>query len=250
MGPRRKRRGELSPQAVYYDPRYKRHFYAGLLPPLPAGAVPGLQPQQPPVPIPSVELVPTRRTRRPSILVTGGDRKARREDGEERRISWEDDDGDVSDEDQPRGSSNRFGCSFVACAASVVALLVSLLAFAATLWVSGSIEGAFRESATTTVDDASSTTALTEAMTATDYARRAHAQLDKGAQPPPALAHDAELVRTPRNTSRTTTKDDNSTGDTKEHARTKTTTTRKHAPRTSLRTRRVRRTNNRTTRIG
>ncbi|XP_077525038.1 uncharacterized protein LOC144136530 [Amblyomma americanum] len=215
MGPRKKSEGartttttegELSPQAVYYDPRYKRHFYAGLLPPLPYGAVPGLQPQQPPFPIPIVELVPTRRTRRPSILVIGGDRNARREDREERRISWEDEDGDAPEEDQQRGGSDRFRCSFVVCAASVVALLVSLLAFVATVLVAGSIEGAFRESTTPTVDDASSTTAaLAETVTAREDAGSAQAQLDHDVSLAPVPVDGGKLARRPRKMSRTTT---------------------------------------------
>lgn len=150
---RRRKLADLSPQPVYWDPRYQRFFYAGLLPPLP---------QETPV-APKVELVPTKRTRRPSILVTGGDQTPRRAEQRERHISWSflDDDDDGAAEDDQRGAGVAPAWRPVAGAMSllVVLSLLSLLAVAATLWATGSLEYA-GHGAQTSRQDATATTPM------------------------------------------------------------------------------------------
>ncbi|XP_065309843.2 uncharacterized protein [Dermacentor albipictus] len=135
---RRRKPADLSPQPVYWDPRYQRFFYAGLLPPWP---------QETPA-APRVELDPMKRVRRPSILVT--DQAPGREERRERHISWsslgddDDDEGAAAEGGEPRGAAPAWRP--VAGAASLLAVLslLSLLAVAATLWATGSLEYAGR----------------------------------------------------------------------------------------------------------
>ncbi|KAK8762502.1 hypothetical protein V5799_026233 [Amblyomma americanum] len=59
---------DISPQDLYWDPRYKRYFFAGTLPPLPGDAQTS---DASDASIEStVQLAPTNRSRKPSILVT------------------------------------------------------------------------------------------------------------------------------------------------------------------------------------
>ncbi|KAL1419859.1 hypothetical protein MTO96_004763 [Rhipicephalus appendiculatus] len=126
---RRRKLDDLSPQPMYWDPRYKRYFYAGLLPPLDAAVSP------------RVELEPIKRTHQPSILVT--DQASEREERRERHISWSspDDDDDEGGEDDQRGAAapaRRPAAS--ATSLLTVLSLLSLLAVAFTLWATGALE--------------------------------------------------------------------------------------------------------------
>lgn len=158
---RRRKLADLSPQPVYWDPRYQRYFYAGLLPPLDAAVSP------------RVEMDPIKRTRQPSILVT--DQAAEREERRERHISWsspDDDDEGAAAEDDQRGTAPARRPAASATSLLVVLSLLSLLAVAFTLWATGSLEYTGR-SAQTARQDASATTTMF-GTTAPSVRRRAH----------------------------------------------------------------------------
>ncbi|XP_077485089.1 uncharacterized protein LOC144095176 [Amblyomma americanum] len=245
MGRFRRRPADLSPQPMYWDPRYQRYFFAGLLPPLPPETAPGLQ-QQPAVPVPSVELVPTKRTRRPSILVSGGEQGSRRDEREERHISWSslgDEDGDNPAEDQAAGADSVAPSWRSSTITACLLVLVSLLVVATTLGVSGSLKRVWRAAQTAGMVATSSATALMEATNALADADQRPAGLDTNA---PSASADKNPARTLRTSSRTTIENDDTTDDTTddtedEDVTTKTTTLRR-APQNFRRTRRVLRT--------
>ncbi|XP_054926404.1 uncharacterized protein [Dermacentor andersoni] len=179
---RRRKLADLSPQPVYWDPRYQRFFYAGLLPPLP---------QETPV-APRVELDPMKRTRRPSILVTGGDQTPGREERRERHISWSslDDDDEGAAEDDPRGVAPAWRPVAGAMSLLVVISLMSLLAVAATLWATGSLEYAGR-GAQTAGQDVTATTPMfgtTAPGSAAESSVRDRADFETGARAPAGKA--------------------------------------------------------------
>ncbi|KAL3219134.1 hypothetical protein MRX96_030587 [Rhipicephalus microplus] len=143
MGRRRRKRDDLSPQPVYWDPRYKRYFYAGVLPPLDAAV------------FPRVELEPIKPTRRPSILVTN--QASEREERRERHISWgppdddDDDEGGAAEDDQ-RVAAPAWRPAASATSLVVALALLSLLAVAFALWATDTLEYAGRGALTARQD--------------------------------------------------------------------------------------------------
>ncbi|XP_077564580.1 uncharacterized protein LOC144180046 [Haemaphysalis longicornis] len=129
MGRRRRRLRNLSPQDTYYDPRYNRHFYSGILPPLPPQVDPTLQLQPGPPATPTVDVYPMKRTRRPSILITGGSDRSRRESRLERRVSWDSpeeegaEEGDENPRDDGNASRKRRWLALAVCTAIVLVFL-------------------------------------------------------------------------------------------------------------------------------
>ncbi|KAH6947631.1 hypothetical protein HPB50_020337 [Hyalomma asiaticum] len=175
---RRRNLADLSPQPVYWDPRYERYFYAGTLPPLDAAVSP------------KVEVEPIKPTRRPSILVTGGDQASEREERQERHISWSllDEDDEAPAEDDQRGANVAPAWRPVASAMNVLVglSLLSLLAVFATLWATGSLDYAGRAAQTARQDVTATTTIFPTAApeSSAESSVRDRAEFETGAPAP------------------------------------------------------------------
>lgn len=110
---------DLSPKDLYWDPRYQQYFFVGNLKPLPSDGTDGDDGAS------TVELAPTARTRKPSILVTEGRRPEKRR----RHISWS----APKSRDEATHPRVSVACSCTLCAFALLLILTIAL------WVSGAL---------------------------------------------------------------------------------------------------------------